>query len=180
MINFFKLVLTCFLFLPLVCKGDVSDFSYGPVFKDHGQNILIQDVLSSPKNQHFKVAFDVSKQSDNDGPNRSFNTVARFINMHVRAGVPIENIELALVVHGKATYDVLSETAHKKTLNVSNTNIELMNLLLDNSVKIYVCGQSALHLGLKETELFEGVQMSLSAMTAHALLQQNGYTLNPF
>ena len=29
-------------------------------------------------------------------------------------------------------------------------------------------------------DLLPGVEMSLSAMTAHALLQQDGYTLNPF
>jgi len=28
--------------------------------------------------------------------------------------------------------------------------------------------------------LLPGVEMALSAMTAHAILQQEGYTLNPF
>jgi len=28
--------------------------------------------------------------------------------------------------------------------------------------------------------LAPGVEMTLSAMTAHALLQQDGYTMNPF
>ena len=29
-------------------------------------------------------------------------------------------------------------------------------------------------------DLPDGVELMLSAMTAHALLQQDGYTLNPF
>jgi intracellular sulfur oxidation DsrE/DsrF family protein len=47
-------------------------------------------------------------------------------------------------------------------------------------VKIIVCGQTAAYYGVKTDELLPGVQMALSAMTAHALLQQQGYTLNPF
>tara|TARA_Y100000588_G_scaffold170524_1_gene184375 strand:+ start:507 stop:614 length:108 start_codon:yes stop_codon:yes gene_type:complete len=33
---------------------------------------------------------------------------------------------------------------------------------------------------VKQQQLIPGVQMALSAMTAHAQLQQQGYTLNPF
>ncbi|VVS99449.1 hypothetical protein ERY430_40383 [Erythrobacter sp. EC-HK427] len=34
--------------------------------------------------------------------------------------------------------------------------------------------------GVEHDDLIEGVEMALSAMTAHALLQQQGYTINPF
>ena len=34
--------------------------------------------------------------------------------------------------------------------------------------------------GITPDDLIPGVEMSLSAMTAHALLQQNGFTVNPF
>jgi intracellular sulfur oxidation DsrE/DsrF family protein len=48
-------------------------------------------------------------------------------------------------------------------------------------VRIILCGQSAAGLGLDETaDLLPGVEVALSAMTAHALLQQDGYTVNPF
>ena len=43
-----------------------------------------------------------------------------------------------------------------------------------------MCGQSAAGQGVKKTDLLPGVELALSAMTAHALLQQQGYTLNPF
>jgi hypothetical protein len=33
---------------------------------------------------------------------------------------------------------------------------------------------------VKTEDLLPGVEMALSAMTAHALLQQQGYTFNPF
>ena len=43
-----------------------------------------------------------------------------------------------------------------------------------------ICGQSASVYGVKAEHLIEGVELELSAMTAHALLQQRGYTVNPF
>jgi len=51
---------------------------------------------------------------------------------------------------------------------------------LNNQVKVYLCGQSAAYYDVKNTDLYKGVDMALSAMTAHALLQQQGYSLNPF
>ncbi len=42
------------------------------------------------------------------------------------------------------------------------------------------CGQSAASNHIANADLLPGVKMSLSAMTAQALLQQSGYTLNPF
>jgi hypothetical protein len=40
--------------------------------------------------------------------------------------------------------------------------------------------ESAAAYGIKPEDLIPGVEMALSAMTAHALLQQNGFTVNPF
>lgn len=51
---------------------------------------------------------------------------------------------------------------------------------MGRGVRIIVCGQSAAHYEVATGELLPGVEMALSAMTAHALLQQEGYTLNPF
>lgn len=47
-------------------------------------------------------------------------------------------------------------------------------------MRVILCGQSAAASGIERVDLLPGVEMALSAMTAHALLQQDGYTLNPF
>ena len=56
----------------------------------------------------------------------------------------------------------------------------LIAALTDHGVRIIVCGQSAAYYDVATDDLLPGVEMALSAMTAHALLQQQGYTLNPF
>ena len=49
-----------------------------------------------------------------------------------------------------------------------------------NNVRVILCGQSAVAYNVEASQVVAGVEVELSAMTAHALLQQNGYTVNPF
>ena len=155
-------------------------FSKGPVFVDYGSNITIDGGIKTPTAQEFKVVFDISEHDEKGEVSRKFDTVARFINMHVRAGVPLKNLDVAIVVHGKAGFDLMTDAAHQVKFNKDNPSDELLNLLLDTNVKVFVCGQSSNFLGLTKKDLNPRVKMSLSAMTANALLQQQGYTLNPF
>jgi len=85
------------LLLSIASIAAPENFSKGPVFKDYGENTAIEGGLINPEAQHFKVVFDISDQTTSNGQNRQFNSVARFINMHVRAGVPKDNIEIAMV-----------------------------------------------------------------------------------
>ena len=128
----------------------------------------------------FKIAFDVADGAKKGEQNNAMNSLARFINMHVAHGIKPENIKLALVIHGGASVDVLSNDEYKKRFNVDNKNASLIKQLLTNNTQVFVCGQSATHFKVTPKQLIQGVTMSLSAMTAHAQLQQQGYTLNPF
>ena len=163
--------------IPVAAK---ESFTTGPVFKEYGENVLIENGLPKASSQRFKVVFDISDQSPAGQANRQFNSVARFINMHVRAGVEKENIDLAMVVHGKASFDLMNDEAHLKKFETANGSTRLIKLLSKFGVKVILCGQSARYHGIEKSDLHQEVQISLSAMTANALLQQQGYTLNPF
>lgn len=173
-----SLVLT--LLLSHATSAAPEDFAKGPVFQNYGENALIENGLLKPETQHFKAVFDISEQSNADGPSRNFNSVARFINMHVRAGVAKKNIEVAMVIHGKAGFDLMNDKAYLSKFDKANGSTELVNLLTEFGVKVFICGQSASYHGINNADLNQNVKMSLSAMTANALLQQQGYTLNPF
>ena len=156
-------------------------FQSGPVFEDYGKIAAIDTTRPLPKRARFKVSFDAAKAAEPGEINRSFDSLARFINMHVDAGVPVKKIDLAMVVHGKAVHDVTLASHYGETYpEQTNANAALIKALSDHGVKFYVCGQSAAYYGVKRSDLLPGVEMSLSAMTVHALLQQDGYTLNPF
>lgn len=145
--------------------------SMGPVFSDFGPVADVDTTMAIPKDVVFRHTFDVSKPSKDASPNRTLVSAARFINMHARAGVAVENINVAVVVHGAA----VKETAHP-----DSPSAKLIAALKKTNVRIIVCGQSAAYYGVATKDLLPGVEMALSAMTAHAVLQQQGYTLNPF
>ena len=75
---------------------------------------------------------------------------------------------------------MLENSVYKSRFDVDNKTESLIKQLLANNTQVYVCGQSAMHMKVAAEQLIPGVKMALSAMTAHAQLQQQGYTLNPF
>ena len=151
-----------------------------PVIKDFGYFYNVPAHVSDLNQAQFKIAFDVGDGAEKGAQNNHINSLARFINMHVAHGVKPENIQLALVVHGGASVDVLENSFYKARFEKDNKNQSLIKQLLANNTVVYVCGQSATHMKVVPEQLIPGVKMALSAMTAHAQLQQQGYTLNPF
>lgn len=173
------LFLSLFLATALAYAEDVI-FSNGPTIKNFGINAEIAATWPMPEKPTFKVAFDVAGQADIGEVNQKFNSLARFINMHTRAGVSPDDIQLALVVHGKALHDLLQSQHYKRNYDSENANIELVQELIKNRVQVIVCGQSAAYYKVAQEDFIPGVKVALSAMTAHAILQQQGYTSNPF
>jgi len=158
-----------------------SDFEKGPVFKDFGQTAQVKTDFVIPKRAKFKVVFDTADGAKAGEVNKTLNSVARFINMHAKAGVPEKNLTAAIVFHGKGSFDLTQTRFYSaKYEGVENGNAAIIKALTDNGVRIILCGQTAAYYDIKNEDLLSGVEMALSAMTVHALLQQQGYTLNPF
>ena len=156
--------------------ADADDFKTGPLIDQYGPVTLVPGAEPLAQNTAFKVAFDVTKRGEKGATNRRFESAARFLNMHAAVGVAPENMKLAVVVHGPAVLDLTNDTVY----GGGNKNAELIEVLLANGVSVHVCGQSAAYQNVKADDLLPGVKMAVSAMTAHALLQQQDYTLNPF
>lgn len=162
---------------------DMSVFKTGPVIAEFGPHAPVSGMAEIPEDAKFAIAFDVSKPAAEGGVNRGFDSAARFLNMHVANGVPQENIRLVVVVHGKAALELLTNEAHAAnplSRQGDNPSAKLVEALLAEDVRFILCGQSAAAYGIKPEDLIPGVEMALSAMTAHALLQRNGFTVNPF
>lgn len=155
-----------------------ASFKDGPVITGFGETAPVPTHTVS-KDAKFNIAFDVTTAADTGKLNRRFDSLARFINMHVAAGVKKENINLALVVHGTAIFDLLNNDSYQQKYSSDNANEALLQVLMENKVRVILCGQSAAARGIEINQLVKGTEVELSAMTAHALLQQNGYTLNP-
>ena len=164
-------MLSVLLILPIATHADLSSFSTGPAIKDYGPVADIEITLPVPKDVVLRHSFDVAERAEDGELNRTLVSAARFINMHARAGVDAKRIGVAIIVHGTAVHDVSSGTSG---------SAGLVAALIDHGARIIVCGQSAAYYDVTKDDLLPGIEMTLSAMTAHALLQQQGYTLNPF
>ncbi len=148
---------------------------YGKVWKVDGQEYVID--TDTP----LKVVFDImNSPEDPTELNRSIETAARFLNMHAQNGVSIENMKVALVVHNKASKDIIQNAAYQERYGVDNPNAEMVEQLLDAGVQFIFCGQSSLSRNFPIEDTLEGVQLSLSAMTALIQLQNGGYRLIKF
>ena len=181
--RFSKLLFLTSSLLLISCGAAAHDegFKTGPVFEQYGKSAQVQSDLTTPLDMKYKVSFDVAEAARPGEINRKFDSLARFINMHVKAGVPLENIELALVVHGGASKELVNSDVYEgANSGKKHANESLLKALMESGVKVYLCGQSAVYHGVSKSDLIPGVEMALSAMTVHAILQQGGYSINPF
>ncbi|MGD2067641.1 MAG: DsrE family protein [Gemmatimonadota bacterium] len=174
------LATTFLLAVPLVAQtptaeplGEAED---GPVIRGYGAvyDVPFQDV-ETPVDREYRVVFEVARSGEPGTVNPYLNTVARFLNMHARDGVPVEWMHVAVVIHGEAAKDALREGPFRERYGVDNANLELIRALSDAGVELYMCGQSAMARGLPPDELDGSLHFALSAMTARAILRVRGY-----
>ncbi|MGF1558298.1 MAG: DsrE family protein [Flavobacteriaceae bacterium] len=156
--------------------------SEGPIIKGYGEVFLVDnlDIKVDPAKE-FKAVFDIMNSPESpESINKGIETAARFLNMHAQSGVPLENLKFALVVHNAASKDIITNEAYHKRYGTDNPNKELIKALIAAGGQIIFCGQSSASRGFPKEELIDGVQLSLSAMTALIQLQDDNYRLIKF
>ena len=154
----------------------------GPVIEGFGPVIAPPPgAYNLRADQHYKVSMDVAGTGDfAEDRNRHLESAARFLNMHARNGIDPKQIEFAIIVHGRATKDLLQDSVYQKKFDEPNPNTKLLAALADAGVTIYLCSQSAAFKGYGFDQFNPAVTIALSAMSVHVRLQSEGYTLIPF
>lgn len=152
----------------------------GPVFKGFGTHTPVEHNVAIPKGMALRYVYDVTKAASGK-LNPGFETAARFINSHVANGVSERDVAVAVVVHGPAIVELTKpEVYAARNSGTSNASEAMVKEMLAKGVRFLVCGQAANAMGVKKADLLPGVELSISASSAHAILQAQGYTLNPF
>ncbi len=145
--------------------GPVID-GYGPTYPIENRDVVLPDGLE------LRAVFDIAQDPEPGTVNRHLVSVARYLNMHARNGVPVDDMHLAVVVHGPAVKNLLNKEG--------NPNLALIGALQAAGVQIYLCGQSMAFGGIAKNQLADGVQVALSAMTMLTILQTDDYALLPW
>lgn len=156
--------------------------STGPVIVHFGEVFKVDHPdFKVDSTKEYKAVFDIMESPETHLEiNPSIETAARFLNMHTQSGVPVSQLKVALVFHNKASKDVMNDEAYQKRYGTINPNQELIKALLDAGGQIIFCGQSANARGIPKEAIIDGVQLSLSAMTALIQLQDEQYRLIKF
>ncbi len=128
--------------------------------------------------EEYKVVFDITKASEDPSElNKYVEAIARFLNMHVEAGKPLNTMDVYVVMHGGAAQTLLKNEFYKELYKTDNPNIALYEALSDTGVQIILCGQTSIARNISEERRIPEAKISLSAMTALIQLQNDGYRL---
>jgi len=165
-----------FLLLIMVCGVGFAQ-QQGLIIEEYGKVYKVDNAdLEFDNDKVYKVIFDIYTDSpDLDKTNPLLKTVARYLQIHTQYGVPRENLKIAVIMHGVATKNVLTNTAYKKEFKTKNPNAELIKALKAANVELFVCGQSYAGKGYEKDQKLPEVKMALSAMTALVWFQTGGY-----
>jgi intracellular sulfur oxidation DsrE/DsrF family protein len=175
--RFFLALIAALLAAPL----QAGEPSMGPVIEGYGPTYPMENRDRPLKSDFvYRAVFDIARYGDDpERLNPRLVSVARYLNMHARNGVPVENMQLAVVVHGAAVRNILNDEAYRSRFQVDNPNLDLVEKLHAAGVRIYVCGQSLAFGKVAKSELAAPVEVALSAMTMLTVLQSEGYALLP-
>jgi len=162
----------------LVLAEDPSTGPYvnagGPAFEVPDRDVPLRE------GHKYRVVYELTQYpGEKTDVNRSLSVVARFMNMHGKNGVPLENLDVAVVVHGQTLLAMMNDDAYEEMFGVKNPSMALINDLAEAGVQFYACGQSLGFRGLDKSVLAEPVKVGLSAMTMLVTLQADGYTFLP-
>ena len=168
------------LFSFAVVTQEKDAFHKGTVIPAFGKVASVDSDMKLDSKSELKLCFDVAEKAARS-INQTFDSAARFINLNVESGADANNISVAIVIHGSAAIDVTKPDFYANSNDgKTNPNVNVIAELQKNRTTIYLCGQTAAWRGIKKDDLLPGVKMAPSAMTAHAILQQDGFALCPF
>ena len=172
-------IIALFCSLAFVCAQEKKT---GPVISSAGAVWAIENAdFPTDTDKVYKAVFDIMNSPESpEQLNPSIETVARYLNMHAQHGVPETNIQAVMVVHNKASKDILMDVPYESRYGTSNPNKDLIKELMDSGVRVIFCGQSSIARDIPKEQTLEGVQLALSAMTALISLQDDGYRLIKF
>ena len=95
-----------------------KDFHKGTVITQFGEVATVDANMTVPKRTKFKVLFDAGKAAETGSVNRTLNSAARFLNMHAEAGAAEKNMKVAIVFHGKASFDITKAAYYLSLIHI--------------------------------------------------------------
>ena len=167
------------LFMLTISQVNGQDWET-PIIEGYGKILNIKDSAVQPdSNLTYNLVFDIKDGKEMEGVNAGLWKIARTLNMLGASKIDPKNIHIVAAIHGEATFVVLNNERYTEENGKLNPNLELLKLLTEHDVELYVCGQASAARNIGAADMNPYVQTALSAISVLANYQLKGYALMP-
>ncbi len=125
----------------------------------------------------YKVVFDVGRGSPSiDQPDPALLRAARYYNTLAADGVPRRHLQIAVVIHGQSTDDILDDAEFRsRHQGHDNPNTQLIEDMGRAGIRLTVCGQAVLSAKIDPKTILPQIELTLWALTTFTNLELRGY-----
>jgi intracellular sulfur oxidation DsrE/DsrF family protein len=154
----------------------------GPIITKGGSHSPVPNAtFGVPTDLTYKMSWNINTASPKPAEmNTAYDIPARFLNQTAVIGVPRSNVQVAIVIHGSAGEEMLSNAEYRARKGVDNPNIAVLEEMAKAGVRIILCGQTVASRKMPRDQILPFVLIAPSAALAHAVLGQEGFRVNPF
>jgi hypothetical protein len=160
-----------------------AEYTY-PLIKNSEWSMVIpvNNIQEKPDPaMRYKLLFNMTVWSKDTASIRQINgglaEIGRIINLHVASGIPKENLDIAIVIHGAALNVYLSTEFYRKKFKVENPNLDILKQFTALKAKFMACGQAERYFGFDPGEMIPEVRTALTAQVVLSSYQLKGYVL---
>ena len=154
-----------------------------PVFKagDESGVIPVKYITETPDpKMDYKLLFElITGNPDSVAKQINFGLteIARKMNLHVAAGVPLKKIFPVIVAHGPGLMAFTTNEFYKEKFKTDNPNLKIIRELEEKGAKFIACGQAMAFIDIKKEALLPVMKVALSAQTVLSDYMLRGYVL---
>lgn len=153
-----------------------------PIIKNYGGIFEVDDAVEKPASDlPYNIVIELVTGADDPAQlNNSLNNIARLINLHAIGGVPKENMNIVVAIHGEAAYSILNLQQYREKYKTDNPNLGLYKELSAAGVKLFVCGQSLVARNIDRKRMAPEIAIATSMLTVVTTHQLKGYAYLKF
>lgn len=140
---------------------------------------VVTNTMTYPADAEWKHSFDTI-EGERGKANGMLRTALFLYSMLEDEGVDPERVKVAVVVHGSATFDFVSDARYAEHYgNAKNPNKALVSKLIAKGGEIWMSGFGMKFRNVSNNDLLPGIGVAPAALVAHAELQRRGFGLHP-
>lgn len=170
------------LILCLCSLSALSQQRVNPFIEKSGGIFEVPDAVEKPDpNLTYDIVIELLSAPDNPKEvNQALNNIARLVNLHVIGGVPKENLNVVVAIHGEAAYSITDSKTYEKRYDYPNLNMAVYKELAEKGVRFFVCGQSLVARKIERSTILPEIKIATSMLTVVTTHQLKGYAYLKF